>query len=76
MWAQKNNPQDLDSLGNNRGKWGVFHYLDWNVSKRLSFGFFDSVIWYDKDDQGHSRGFDVTYLNPVPFLRPLEASNG
>ena len=76
MWAHFNDPQDLDSLGNDRGKWGVFHYLDWNVSKRLSFGFFDSVIWYDKDDQGHARGFDVTYLNPVPFLRPLEASNG
>ena len=76
MWAHFTDPQDLDSSGNNRGKWAVFHYLDWNVSNKLSFGFFDSIIWYDKDNAGNSRGFDVTYLNPVIFLRPLEASNG
>lgn len=76
MWAHFNDPQDLDSLGNDRKKWGVFHYFDWSISKRLSLGFFDSVIWYDKDDEGHARGFDVTYLNPITFLRPLEASNG
>lgn len=76
MWAYMNDPIDLDSLGRQRHKWGVFHYLDWNVSKRVSFGFFDSVIWYDRDDAGHYRGFDVTYLNPITFLRPLEASNG
>lgn len=76
MWAHFDDPQDLDAAGNPRQKWGVFHYLDWNVSNRLSFGFFDSVIWYDKDDEGHERGFDVTYLNPITFLRPLEASNG
>ena len=76
MYAYFNDPIDLDASGNDRKKWGVFHYLDWNVSKRLSLGFYDSVIWYDTDDAGHSRGFEVTYLNPVTFLRPLEASNG
>ena len=76
MWAYFNDPLDLDANGDQRTKWGVFHYLDWNVSKRLSFGFFDSVIWYNRDNDGNYRGFDVTYLNPVPFLRPLEASNG
>jgi len=76
MYTYMNDPTDLDSLGQSRKKWGVFHYLDWNVSNRLSIGFYDSVIWYDRDDDGHYRGFDVTYLNPITFLRPLEASNG
>ena len=76
LWAYFNDPTDLDSLGNDRKKWGVFHYLDWNVSNRVSFGFFDSIIWYDRDNDGNYRGFDVTYLNPITFLRPLEASNG
>ncbi|MCR8558470.1 capsule assembly Wzi family protein [Mucilaginibacter sp. BJC16-A38] len=76
MWASFNDPIDLDANGNNRGKGGVFHYLDWNVSNRLSFGFFDAVIWYNKDDAGHSRPFDFSYINPVIFLRPVEASNG
>ena len=76
MFTYMNDPIDLDSAGNVRKKWGVFHYLDWNVSNRLSLGFYDSVIWYDRDNDGHYRGFDVTYLNPITFLRPLEASNG
>lgn len=76
MWAHFDDPQDLDANGNDRKKWGVFHYFDWNVSHRLSLGFFDSIIWYDKDDAGHARGFEVSYLNPITFLRPLEATNG
>ena len=62
--------------GNNRGKWAVFHYLDWNVSNKFPLVSLIRLIWYDKDNAGNSRGFDVTYLNPVIFLRPLEASNG
>ena len=76
MWAYFNDPIDLDANGNDRTKWGVFHYLDWNVSNRLSFGFFDSIIWYNRDNAGNYRGFDVTYLQPITFLRPLEATNG
>ena len=59
-----------------RKKGGVFHYLDWNVNNRLSFGFFDAIIWADKDDLGNPRGFDPTYINPFIFLRPVERNNG
>lgn len=77
MWAYFNNPYDTNLGGNNPHKWGVFHYLDWNVNNRLSFGLFDSIIWYDVDSQtGAARGFDITYLNPIIFLRTAEASNG
>jgi hypothetical protein len=76
MWASFNDPVDLDANGNNRKKGGVFHYLDWNVSNRFSVGFFDAVIWYDKDEAGHTRSFDLSYLSPVIFLRPMEALNG
>jgi len=76
MWTSFTDPRDLDANGNNRGKGAVFHYLDWNVSNRFSVGFFDAVIFYNKDDVGHSRPFDLTYINPVIFLRPVEALNG
>lgn len=59
-----------------RKKWGIFHYLDWNVTDRLSLGFFDSIILVDRDDQGNKRGFDFSYVSPIVFLRPVEASNG
>ena len=77
MWAQF---QDLKSPqfsyeNGFRKKWGVFHYADWNVNNRLSLGFFDAVIWQDADSTG-KRGFDVSYINPLIFLRPIEGSNG
>ncbi|HVW94681.1 MAG TPA: hypothetical protein VHA56_01765 [Mucilaginibacter sp.] len=76
MWTSFNDPVDLDANGKDRKKGGVFHYLDWNVSNRFSIGFFDAIIWYAKDDLGHRRNFELSYLNPVIFLRPVEASNG
>ncbi|RFZ81785.1 gliding motility protein RemB [Mucilaginibacter terrenus] len=76
MWGYFNDPAATSDLFIDRHKWGVFHYLDWNVSNRVSIGFFDSVIWADQDDSGHKHGFDLNYINPFIFLRPVEASNG
>jgi len=78
MWAYMDDPVDAANSANNisRKKFAVFHYLDWNVSNRLSLGFFDAIISYTVDDQGHTRPFDFSYINPVIFLRPVEASNG
>lgn len=78
MWAYMEDPlaTKFSYQDDYRRKWGVFHYLDWNVSNKVSLGFFDSVIWGDKDDLGNKRGFDYNYINPFVFLRPLEANNG
>ena len=78
IWAGFQEPKatKLSYDAGNRKKGGVFHYLDWNVNNRLSFGFFDAIIWAATDDLGNRRGFDVSYINPFIFLRPLEYSNG
>lgn len=78
MWARFDDPMNsnINNYTYNRTKWGVFHYLDWNVNNRLSLGFYDSIIWASTDDKGLPRGFDLSYINPVIFLRPVEASNG
>jgi hypothetical protein len=78
MWAYMNDPIATQNASDNiyRRKFAVFHYLDWSVSNSLSFGFFDSIISYTTDDKGHKRPFDFTYINPLIFLRPVEASNG
>jgi hypothetical protein len=78
MWTYMDDPVAASNSVDNvpRKKFAVFHYLDWNVSNRISLGFFDAVISYTVDDAGHARPFDFSYLNPVIFLRPLEASNG
>jgi hypothetical protein len=53
-------------------KYGTFHYLDVNVGKRLTVGILDAIIWeYDS-----TRAFDINYMNPVIFLRPVDYSIG
>ena len=55
-----------------RRKYGTFHYLDVNIGKRLYVGILESIVWkYDS-----TRAYDITYFNPVIFLRPVEFSIG
>ncbi len=58
-----------------RKKYASFHYLSWNASKRVNFGVFEAIVWQDNDPD-YPRGFDINYLNPAIFLRPVEFSLG
>lgn len=81
MWAQfmdlksKSFAEAYEDIGYLK-KWGVFHFLDWNINKKITVGLFDAVIWPDVDTAGRKRGFDWTYMNPIIFLRPAEHSVG
>lgn len=55
-------------------KWGAFQYVDYNATDRFSIGFFQAVIWANRNPSG-KRGFDFNYLNPAISLRPLESTN-
>jgi len=61
----------FDSFGNNRRKWAAFHYLDWNITNRLSLGFFNGLITSEANDKGDFHGFDPNYINPVLYLNAL-----
>ncbi|WP_243403253.1 gliding motility protein RemB [Sphingobacterium haloxyli] len=81
IWAYMNDPRNprIDSLnsGSQFGdgkKWGAFQYLDYNATNRLSVGFFQAVIWANRNEAGH-RGFDFNYVSPIIFLRPVESNN-
>jgi hypothetical protein len=56
-------------------KYGSFQFLSWNITKRLNLNFFEAVIWQAKT-KNNTRGFDINYLNPVIFMRPVEFSLG
>ena len=58
-----------------KNKYATFHYLSWNTTKWLNIGLFESIIWQGADSSG-TRGYDVNYLNPVIFYRPVEYSLG
>lgn len=55
-------------------KYGSFHYLDINIGNKASFGILEAIIW--KSDSATGRGFDLNYVNPFIFFRPVEFSLG
>jgi hypothetical protein len=74
------NFKDMSGTGSSRwtnmeNKYGAFHYLSWDISKRVNLGFFEAIIWQGKDTAGN-RGFEISYLSPVIFFRPVEFSRG
>lgn len=56
-------------------KGGVFKYIEIDIHKRFSLSFFEGVI-FQMEDSNHTRGFEIGYLNPIIFLRPVEFSLG
>jgi len=71
MWTDMNDPAFTSQYGADRHKFGVFHYLDWNVSNRLSLGLFENVMGFFTDDNVAKRPFDFNYINPIIFLKPV-----
>lgn len=78
MWSQMINK--WSSNGSNTSssiygkKWGVFHYLNWDIDSKFSVGIFENIIWKNTDDSGNYRGFEFNYANPLLFFRPTEYS--
>jgi len=56
-------------------KHAAFHYLEIKPLKYLSLGIFEGVIW-QAEDSGYNRGYELAYLNPIIFYRPVEFSMG
>ncbi|MDN5288826.1 MAG: gliding motility protein RemB [Mucilaginibacter sp.] len=67
--------QRFDTFGSYRRKWALFHYVDWNISNRVSLGFFNALISPEADAQGNRRGFDLNFINPVLFASSLGSSD-
>jgi hypothetical protein len=77
MWTYMEDQKALEfnSFTNNRRKWGLFHYIDWNINSKASFGLFNALISEEANDQGHFHGFDINFLNPVYFISSLGPAN-
>jgi hypothetical protein len=61
--------------GKRFAKYAAMHTLSYNLTKRLNFYIFETVIWRKQDSIRH-RGFDLQYLNPFLFFRPAEYNMG
>lgn len=66
---------DIDTNWNlsKKNKFGVFHTANFKLWERLNISIFETVVWQDEDTLT-KRGFDVNYLNPFVFFRPVESS--
>lgn len=55
-------------------KYATFHHLDVNIGRKnkVTLGLFESVVWAP----AASRGYELHYLNPFLFIRPVENSLG
>lgn len=56
-------------------KFSATHYLSWNIIREINLSIFETVIWQAKDSLAN-RGFDLHYLNPLVFYRPVEYNMG
>ncbi len=61
--------------GVSKNKFSASHHLSWNITEDVNFGIFESVIWSGNDTL-INRGFDINYINPVIFYRPVEYAQG
>ena len=76
MWTNfKDITQGYDNWFKAKNKYGAFHFLSWNATNRLNINLFEAIIWQEKTEN-YTRGFDVNYLNPIIFYRPVEFSLG
>ncbi len=48
-------------------KYATFHFLSYNVNKRLNLSFFESTIWQSSKNN-QNKGYSLEYLNPVIFV--------
>lgn len=71
--------KDMNGLGFNESaylnKYSTSNFLSINLGKHANVGLFQTVIW-QATDSNLNRGFDINYLNPFIFLRPVEYSVG
>ena len=70
LYASLSDIQDPNRI---KKKYSTTHYFEYSPTDYLSFGLFESVIWQAQDSI-YNRGYDIEYLNPIIFYRPVEFS--
>jgi hypothetical protein len=64
---------DIQDITQYRKKHASIHFLDFQLTHNINLGVFEGVLWQAKDEN-YNRGYDVEYLNPIIFYRPVEFS--
>lgn len=59
-----------------RNKYAAFHQLSYNATKWLNLALFETIVFQNRNNDLTKFGYDINYLNPVIFFRPVEYSLG
>jgi hypothetical protein len=59
---------------NARNKYAAIHYLQYQIHRKLELSLFEAIMFQPRNDKGFA--YDVNYLNPIIFYRPVEYSLG
>ncbi|MBM3427513.1 MAG: hypothetical protein FJX95_01875 [Bacteroidetes bacterium] len=65
----------IPGMGNQEKKYVGLHALSMDVKKKWNFALYEMVIW-QRNDSTSVRNFDLHYLNPLAFWRPIEYAQG
>ena len=55
-------------------KRGTFHYLSFNVSKRLQIGLFEGIIW-KASSNNYAKSPNILFYNPIIFINSIWFAN-
>tara|TARA_B100001287_G_scaffold42180_1_gene31291 strand:- start:47867 stop:49372 length:1506 start_codon:yes stop_codon:yes gene_type:complete len=66
---------DLHTQLYSRNKWSSSHMLSFNAFNWLNLSVFESIVWQGQDTLS-KRQFDINYINPFVFYRPIEYGIG
>ena len=73
IWSQL---QDIQNgWGDIRKKYTAVHGLHWKITPKFQLSVHEMVIW-QRNDSTSVRNFDMHYLNPLLFWRPVEYAQG
>lgn len=76
LFAAMNDIRGADgNMGDYHVKFTSMHYLSWNAHPRINVALFEAIVW-SSGSADYPRGFDINYLNPIIFYRPVEFTIG
>jgi hypothetical protein len=80
LFAQFSHPDITDHTNDDGSsvfakKYSAIHYLSYAPNHRWNISVFEGILW-QVHDSAFTRGFELSYLNPVIFLRPVEFNLG
>jgi len=75
LFLQLRDFNENNDINNTRLKYMAMHAIDFKITDKWSLSVFETVVWQNSDSLS-TRNFELNYLNPIIFYRPVEFAQG